>query len=285
MNILPYFRPSLAAACLAVVAGLNPQAVSARSEPTSTLAAVEAPPGYSTRKFDLNISQSSVQNLAELLRKQEPSLNVVLGPGVGEIVIRDLKLHNADLDTLLRALQVATDGAVRGNLASGRRGGGFGDAGSATLMLMRGGPANDRQVEVFNLTGYLRRGANVGEAEIQKRVDDLQAIIVETIHSLREGAMPKASEPPRFVFHPGANLFIVIGKEEDIDVARKVVVALQGPTSRGGYGGGGYGGGGENPFDAVRGGFGRFGGGAAPTGIPEPGNRPSGASTGSSTNR
>ncbi len=289
MNKLPFFRPSLAAACLAAVASFSAVAALAQAEATSASTPAEPPPGYSAKKFDLNITQSSVQNLAELLRKQEPGLNVVLGPGVGEFVIRDLKLHNADLNTLLRALEVATDGAIRGNLGPARRGGGFGDAGSATLMLMRGGPSNNRQVEVFNLTGYLRRGGNAGEAEVQKRVDDLQAIIVETIRGMREGVMPKASEPPRFVFHPGANLFIVIGSADDIDVARKVVTALQGPGGRGGGGGvaptpgqpagtpgragnaggfgggsgdGSFGGGGFGSGDFGGGGFGGFGGGA-----------------------
>ncbi len=281
MKTQPLFRQTVAVACLASTLsfapyGLQAQDKAGKSTGGSIQAAVATAP--STRTFDLDVAEgvlhykgkgtnATVKNVANCLRDQDPDLNIVLAPDVGDDSIMDLKLHNADLLMVARTLEVATDGQIRGHMLRGDDGrGGVG----ASLVIARGVPPSDRQVEVFNLTEYLERSGKQSEAEVGKSLHEIEGIILETIRGL-EGDRP--SQQPRFAFHAGANLLVVIGSSQEISVAQKVVNAIQPSpasylgSSGGGYGGAGssggrYGGGYGGGYGGFGGGYGGFGGAA-----------------------
>src|SRR5207253_2133873 len=62
------------------------------------------------------------------------------------------------------------------------------------------------------------------ETRAQESLAQIQHIIAETMSALHPGN----DEVPKFQFHPGASILVVIGSREAVDVARKVVNALPG---------------------------------------------------------
>ncbi len=117
-------------------------------------------------------------------------------------------------------------------------------------------PENQRVVDAFSLGNYLLPNALTdlpGEEEspgqpkpgqpanqqqtrerrnerVNQKLEQLKLIISETIVSLHQGPGGHAEQLslPSFQFHPGANLLVVVGTREAVDVARKVMLALPG---------------------------------------------------------
>ncbi len=167
------------------------------------------------------------------LRDKYPA-NVVLAPGVGELQVGDVKLASFKWETALEALRVASGDAFVWT----RQGAGQApsvvdpttglpvqsDEDLFVLTPNQEGPLSrsKRVVEVFNMSGYVR-GQN------PEKVDDNLGRIInavrETLQDLHEG-IPTASAGPRFKYHDGSSLLIVIGSPEEVEVARKIVLAL-----------------------------------------------------------
>ena len=165
--------------------------------------------------------EATVQNLADFARARYHQ-NIVLSPGAGSVVISDLKLDAADIDGFFQALTVASGGTISAGKAE------FGETGLWAVTARDRAP---RKVEVFNLTGYLHSGSPGGK-DTGEKLEQLQTIILQTLHQLKLGRLGPGEEPS-FQFHDGANLFVVIGTDEAVDVARKVIGAL--PVPRGGF--------------------------------------------------
>ena len=115
-----------------------------------------------------------------------------------------------------------------------------------------GKPRSDegnRQVEVFNLTPYLEslgigtRGGGGGgvpnEQKVQEKktmiaVEKVRDIILETTAFAMRG-QGEEGQIPETRFHPGANLLVIVGSPKAIEVAGKVVTALNQPAPNAKY--------------------------------------------------
>jgi hypothetical protein len=93
-------------------------------------------------------------------------------------------------------------------------------------LVLRPDPAGEnanpnRVVEVFNLGGYLHSG---DRQKIDENLANLQKIIYETIEEFRGPGGKQPSLAMRF--HSGASLLVATGTPVEVEVARKVILAL-----------------------------------------------------------
>jgi hypothetical protein len=181
-------------------------------------------------------------------------VNIVIAPGLANISVSDLKLRTSSISEELEAIRVASGGKFEwsggpGNNAIDPTTGmptisGSNNKGLFTLREPTA-PENQRIVEAFNIAlylhsarpdeedptpdkpgqpGYKKESKEFRDRRANERLEQLKRIILETISALH----PNTAEQPTFQFHHGANLLVLIGSREAIDVARKVVSALGG---------------------------------------------------------
>ncbi len=169
--------------------------------------------------------EATLQNVTEVLRDIYPDFNITLAPGLENLIIGDLKLRLSSmrLNDVLQAME----------LASGAK---FSVRGSQTSFLLA--PVRQqvsRKTEVFNLSTFLQGLEERDDKSVASAVNQVRELILETYAELN----PKETTQPSFQFHSGANLLIMIGEPEALEVATKVVNALQRqPAIGGGLGGG-----------------------------------------------
>lgn len=158
-------------------------------------------------------------NAIDILRRLHPELTFALSPGLGDVKLAELKLHANDVDQTLEALRLATGN--RFDFAAPAHSSG----GDHTLYLLQGiePPNRRRMVEAFNLGDWIS-GARSDE-EKGKRVRQLEEIIYTTIEKLRESSL-EPNDRPEILFHPEANIMVVIGTPQSIEVAGKLARAL-----------------------------------------------------------
>jgi hypothetical protein len=173
------------------------------------------------------------------LRELYPDQTFAVDPRVSELPLTDLVIRAKDNEpsTDLWALRTAC-------------GGGFDLGGEGSMHLLQHNKSTefnaskreDRNIECFNLTGYLGRIAppedvkqkeqteeaklkakDERQAKTRMAIDELQEIIKSTIADF-----DKTIEPPHFQFYPQAQLLIVTGSRRAIEVAGKVIHALPG---------------------------------------------------------
>lgn len=189
---------------------------------------------------------ATLSRIADVLRGIYPDVNIVLAPELGQEQVKDLKLRSAQVPEALEALRVASGDAFvwQNGLAQGGSLPGPVDPNtglpisppqgreqSSLYILSRNNsytPGNPRRmVEVFNLSGYLEQLGKRDEKEIAASLEKIKMIVSDTLNQVLQGNVHQEDQPS-FQFHPGANLFIVIGPSQAIDVTRKVVDALPG---------------------------------------------------------
>jgi hypothetical protein len=176
--------------------------------------------------------QATVAKLAEHLREQ--GWNVILSPGTEKIRISDLQLRSADARLIAEALSIASGGTMHVNVRPGP---------VDTLIIMsRQRPS--RRLEVFNVSGYLSSNPLLAEfeahekltsaavEEMTRRVREIEVLVIGTLHDLTRSEFAD-HEQMEFQFHPGTRLLIVIGTDQAIDVARKIINALPGQRQSG----------------------------------------------------
>jgi hypothetical protein len=188
---------------------------------------------------------AKLSGIVDVLRDEYQDVNIVLAPELGEVIIQDLKLRAAEMPEILEALRVASgevfmwhkglapniDPTTGLPLPS--------PAGSSSLYVLSRNyepqPENPkRMVQVFNLSGYLEHLGKRDEKDISASLEQIMRIVSETLDQATQGKAEAGSQPS-FKFHPGANLFIVIGSPQAIEVTEKVVNALPGVAGARGY--------------------------------------------------
>jgi hypothetical protein len=238
------------------------------SRPKTTPSAVETA-GYDLWIVDGVFSWEGKQieptlgHVVDALRAKYSDANFVLAPGLMNLKIADLKLRGGRIQEELEAIRVASGSKFDwtgpgapgvGNPVDPSTGLPLSMPPNGGLFILREAApteANERLVEAFNLSSYLERlSANQDKASATKEakdktisasLDEIERIILETIATLKEGRS-STMDQPSFQFHRGANLLIVIGSREAVDVARKVILALPGQARFSDSGGGGVGG-------------------------------------------
>ncbi len=222
---------------------------------------------------------ATLRNVVDYLVELQPA-NVVLAPSLSEVEIVDLKLAGLRWEGALEALRIASGNvfiwssqppaeAIDPATGMPMRPTSPGEASLYVLEPAPGGPRphNERAVEVFNLSGYL---AGKEGNQIAETLDELKLILGESLHQVWAGSRPSPvpAEPvPSVRFHSSAKLLVVVGTPPQIEIARKIILALPGTTasqaSAGmgpGFGGLGGGGGYGTSGGTATGGYGIGGG-------------------------
>lgn len=246
-------------ACLG--AGLSGGAAEAECAPAAPAAAAKSSPYVlEIRDGKLltggNHTEASLPRIVDELRDIYSDANFVLAPGMESVVIGDLKLRSAALSETLEALRVASGEAfVWHNGLAPRMDPATGlppapmlvdpttglpqpTASESSLYFLTrddvSQPNPRRMVQVFNLSGYLEQVGKRDRGEISQSLEEIKGIIAETLVQATQGKLQPA-DAPSFQFHPGANLFIVIGTSQAVGITEKVINALPGVSGMRGF--------------------------------------------------
>ena len=209
---------------------------------------------------------ATVGHLVDVLQEKVTNFNVIVPPDVAGVPLSDFKLRGVTLVTVLNILPSITDNKVQARTlvgaARGRRGG-PGVLPSAVPYLQTGGvyrlelippdnspngadsgsgstaainsPASARQLAVFNISGYIAHLAQHGKADEKALGIELMGVEDMVGNSLErlKGLTLTPDERPQFEVHYGASIMIVIGSQQAIDVATKIINALPGELDNG----------------------------------------------------
>jgi len=178
--------------------------------------------------------QAVLREIVPLLREKHDAANIAMSPELGEVTIRDLKLYASSVQEELEALRVASGGKFiwrATQLSSNSMLPLFTLEPSEQFVKEKGVETPVRtQVEVFNFSSYfahLRDTEPGDDAKFQalkeQTIDRTKEIVGTTIISLH-----LQGQTIQFQFHQGANLLVVIGTQDAINVARKVINAMIG---------------------------------------------------------
>ncbi len=200
--------------------------------------------------------EATLNNVVDSLRNlHNNEYNIAVSPELTKIKIADLKLKASSLEEELEALRVAS-----GNRFLWTKAGATSGPIDPTTGLPNPQPATDwslyslmpdysapevaqtrRNVEIFNLNALLQY-----EKDPRAGIQQIERIILDTLVQLKQDNWTP-DQQPSYQFHPGANLLIVIGRQDALEVARKVVLALEAQAHMPGFGGFGGGAGGPQP--------------------------------------
>jgi hypothetical protein len=180
----------------------------------------------------------TVGHAVKALRTLYPDATFAVDPRVAELRFTDLIVRANDPKTDLQALCTACGG--RFNLGGGPNSLYTLQYNSSTESTPT--KKEDRDIECFNLTGYLERitkpqdvkqqqqtdqakeqAQDLRQQQTHEAIDELQTIIGKTINDFDD-----TIAPPHFQFYPQAQLLIVTGSRRAIEVAAKVIHALPG---------------------------------------------------------
>jgi len=219
--------------------------------------------------------EATLANVVDAVRDRYREANIVMSPGLAHLKIADLKLRTSSVWEELEAIRVASGGKFEwvgpeSPVFAGRTDqdapspsmfaavdpttglsprGARPNSGLFTLRELTTTPETARTVEAFNIGPYLqwlgekqdpKEAQESREKDVSRRLDELEEIVGITLDGLKQGA---SVEMPRFLFHRGANLLVVTGTRDAVEVARKVVNALPGQSGVASFGGGGGSGG------------------------------------------
>lgn len=181
---------------------------------------------------------ATLRNAARALQFLYPEITVAVDPRVADLPLTDIIIRAEDPSTDLEALRTAS--GDRFDVTGGQAD----PTGKGLLYSLRRNSATDvdptktesRDIECFNLTGYLEHITKAQEAKastsggpspspqaMDESVSRLQAIINETIAGF-DGSI----NPPQFQFYREAQLLIVTGSKRALVIAAKIIHALPG---------------------------------------------------------
>jgi hypothetical protein len=221
---------------------------------------------------------ATLENVIDLLRDRHPEANIVVAPEVPPIRFQSLKIRATELGMELEALRVASGDQFTWEVAGGPIidpvTGLPAPASEQPLYVLRGTPEaglGRLRVEAFSLGGYLASVQKSSDPEENERVigqtlDELEEMVRETVDIYRaisedvHGRDISRRTSLNIRFHRGANLVILIGDPESVEIAGKVIGAL--PHVHPSMGGMGFG-----DFEGGSGGLGEGGGRAGGYGM------------------
>jgi hypothetical protein len=206
--------------------------------------------------FDLQISGgqfiragtnalATLGNVIDALREQYTEANIVLSPGLGKLIVGDLKLRAGHLAEELEAVRVASGEKfeIRFPVDTGSpkymnpTTGLPMEPSNAGLFVLREAPRPpeaQRLVEAFNIGPYLESLSRHASPEKkatpeQEGLNEIETMIEQTVADFKGGNA--AADQLKWQYHRGATLLVVIGTPESVEIARKIVNALPGMDS------------------------------------------------------
>jgi hypothetical protein len=179
-----------------------------------------------------------VGNAVKQLRRIYPEATFAVDPRVLDVPVSDLIVRANNPMTDLAALRASSGG--RFDLHAEPNGLYTLAYNNATEFNTR--PSADRQIECFNLTGYLRSEMVIDKAGAKKSGGQAGTSEADALARIRDSAIVQLREMieesihdfdplitmPQVRFYPDAEMLIVIGPERAIDIAAKVIHALPG---------------------------------------------------------
>lgn len=233
MKLFRTLHSFAAAAVFAAVAGSIPSSAPAQNSP-----ATPSPDAHATADsgtMDVSFQDTNVGEIVAYLRNRNSKTNIILGPGVADVTVDELKLHTLDIPTLLEAVRLAAKAPLIVNTLPNSPSKGWYLGLQNPASLVRFTP----EVAAFNLSGYFAL-QNKQESSYQQTADDLTAIISKTVEDfLHYESESNTGEPvdtrrPEYFFHKGANLLVIVGTPQMIGIARNILDALPGiiPNSK-----------------------------------------------------
>ena len=258
------FRRALTALAFAAVLALPPALVQAQTNAAPQLKKPVVPGGADQAeegksqasapvKFDIEIVSRGLRlpgknglysahldSIVDFLREHGFDGQIAMSPGLAGMLIENLKLHAATVEEVLEGLRVASGDKFTWkatNLSS--------DSAvpfyslEATDRFLRTRDDNrSRQpvVEVFNLSSYfaqMRSSQPTNDAAFDvikaKEIETTKEIIGNILK--RAWGFDGATNALQYQFHPGANLLVVTGRDEDdmeeaMNIAKKIINAM-----------------------------------------------------------
>jgi hypothetical protein len=235
------FRRALTALACAAVLALPPGRVQAQTNGAPKPKSQSSAPS----QYDLEIEndrllspgpnhpgragEPDLDNIVKLLRERHPEANIAMVPDLENVRISNLKLRAASLGEVLEALRVASGYKFTWKAQF------QGDAMPLFTLEPSEQFLKTRQpsisegpivVEAFNFSAYFAYVQNSQPMEDGKfqafktqAIDTTMKIISKTLEAFGPSRMT-------FQFHPGANLLVVTGTQDEINVAKKVINAM-----------------------------------------------------------
>ncbi|HTB63094.1 MAG TPA: hypothetical protein VK737_05855 [Opitutales bacterium] len=155
----------------------------------------------------------SIGAIVEYLKKSNHDFSLVLGPGAEKAHVENLILHLPQFD--IRIISQALYSCATPDLRMDALDGGI-------ISLALHDLPEERQVEIYNLSTYLNPNGNADKKTIDDKLATVTDTIRQTVYDLDKAAMGDMT----FQFHEGTNLLVVTGTNRAVNVADKVVNAL-----------------------------------------------------------
>lgn len=179
-------------------------------------------------------AQADLNTIVKLLRDKHPEANIAMSPELVVVQVSDLKLRAASLEEELEALKVASGDKFTwfaNHYSSNASPPLFSlepsELFSREKFLKENAPSpkSQVQVEVFNFSSYFdyHRESGTDDAKLQAFK---QQTIEKTKDIIRETLADFGAVTMKFQFHPGANLLVVTGSQDEINIARKIINAM-----------------------------------------------------------
>jgi hypothetical protein len=188
--------------------------LAAQTAPTPTPFDLEIRNG-SIIENNKEVAPATVGSVMDYLKKAHKNFNIILGPGVADLRISDLVLHLPEYKDgiVFNAIAACVGDDAETSVI---------DAGIFTIKTRQSNQV--RQTQVFNLTNYLNPDGKADDTMLNDKLQTLIDIIFRTLDDLHPNT--PSNLRPNFQFHRGANLLVVIGMTDAIEVSNQVVNAL-----------------------------------------------------------
>ncbi len=189
---------------------------------------------------------ASLANVVEVLRDRYRQANIVLSPRLGTCTVSDLKLRASRLPEELEALRIATGNKFIVHPPAGPPSTIDPNTGlpvqapdySSGLFVLEAvrTPDSERVVEAFNVGPYLQwvrehpRDESQKEQRPEENLERIQKIVLETLQRFNPDSFDQ-NRVADFAYYRDANLFVIIGSREAVDIARKIINVLPGMAS------------------------------------------------------
>jgi len=188
---------------------------------------------------------ATLANVVDALRERYTEANIVYSPGLAKIKIGDVRLRAGRLLDELQGLRVAADEkfnietpnqpalqSVTIPQIDPKTGVAIPFQDNPGLVALREAPQppqEQRMVEAFNIGPYLdwlnhRPASERKQTAEQEGLEEIEQVLHSTIADFKNGP----EDQPKWQYHRGATLLVVIGKPEVVEIARKIVNALPG---------------------------------------------------------
>ena len=214
----------------------------AKAKPSKVMTDVDVESAWQRQIHEVYFDNLPLTEVANFLSQQFPELNFIVPEGARDENVPPLKLRNVTLDEILKAIELASEGRIRGGVPNT----GFAINQATGLPLA---DANARRnlvtFSIGSLPGILPPARMPEKAEVLCRVFSLGPYLAyyrsekevdAAIQSLYEaldiawnmlGKQVRIVNKPELKIHPGTKLLIAVGREQELAVIDQVVKQLQ----------------------------------------------------------